>query len=381
MTPPSFLETPVYNWSPGSRGPPLLVSASEASTRSSDHAGHPRSASGDSASAVPAPRQVSTASEGPGEPRLLSLIPDTSLSPSAREHGAPPSCYPPTQRSVSEAHSELAPERSGQHGGHSLEFSGSPPAPQQQGRHAAAFSSQSSASHATDLPSGPPLPRDAVVSVVQSSPRAAAGHYDCVRCGNSTSSSFDHACPKCGAVVCLACLDDLRFILHSFRCPRCQNEAESQAALAAELLLINAYRSTSRVLGNLGSSLQRAFGLGGTAPEPEAPASEPTDLPVRKASWARKDAPGIQEARPVSGLAPSTSSLFVPPEARIEVSQPPDGVAPEQRTRLPADWRRGGGEAATGRGPNSGETPPTPCLSGLGHRPMYARDGPLYFGP
>lgn len=104
----------------------------------------------------------------------------------------------------------------------------------------------------------------------------------CCRCGQATTSYFDHTCPQCAAIMCTGCLDDFRLILHSFRCPACGDERASQASLQQEIMLLNAYRGTSRVFSGIGESIAGLFGYApGSQSAPRRPsqanlvASEP----------------------------------------------------------------------------------------------------------
>lgn len=81
----------------------------------------------------------------------------------------------------------------------------------------------------------------------------------CHRCGQRDGSYFDHSCPKCNAIVCLACLDDFRLILHSFRCPRCGEMEKNQESLKKEIWSINAYRTARRAFTSLGSAFTHLF--------------------------------------------------------------------------------------------------------------------------
>mmetsp|Transcript_126529 Transcript_126529/g.316285 ORF Transcript_126529/g.316285 Transcript_126529/m.316285 type:complete len:385 (-) Transcript_126529:86-1240(-) len=161
----------------------------------------------------------------------------------------------------------------------------------------------------------------------------------CCRCKQLGTSCFDHTCPKCKVMVCLACLDDFRMILTTFRCPKCGEEAENRAALQHEIWMINIYRSAERVFSTVGTVAKHVFTSGSTSSTP------PVAGGGGRASM-QKLAPG--EVRP---RGPAAEDLAP--------------AVPEHSTRLPANWypaargpmeKMGAGPSACGR--NMSPPPP-----------------------
>jgi len=160
----------------------------------------------------------------------------------------------------------------------------------------------------------------------------------CCRCKQPAVSYFDHTCPGCGATVCLSCLDDLKLLLNSFRCPSCGDETANQEKLKSEIWIINAYRSTSRILDALSRPILDVFEEG-CQPPGESCAKRTATQPMY---WGH---PGRPRPR---------SSCSVPA---------PPGV-PAHGTRPPLDWN-----PAVSRIPSSSTTTSTRLRSGEVPRP------------
>eukprot|EP00446_Apocalathium_sp_SHHI-4_P086774 CAMPEP_0177475236 /NCGR_PEP_ID=MMETSP0369-20130122/22920_1 /TAXON_ID=447022 ORGANISM="Scrippsiella hangoei-like, Strain SHHI-4" /NCGR_SAMPLE_ID=MMETSP0369 /ASSEMBLY_ACC=CAM_ASM_000364 /LENGTH=453 /DNA_ID=CAMNT_0018950335 /DNA_START=39 /DNA_END=1399 /DNA_ORIENTATION=- len=131
----------------------------------------------------------------------------------------------------------------------------------------------------------------------------------CCRCKQPCTSYFDHACPKCRGIVCVACLDDFRMILTTYRCPKCGEDEENRATLQHEVVAINLYRSVARVASVVGSV---ARGL------------------VMSPNLSSQRQPGKKHAMGASD-----------PVVRAQANPDATPATPEHHTRLPANWYHG----------------------------------------
>jgi len=207
---------------------------------------------------------------------------------------------------------------------------------------------------------------------------ASAPNKKCCRCKQLGSSYFDHVCPQCKVMVCLACLDDFRMILTTFRCPKCGEEAENRAALQHEIWMINIFRSAERVVGTVGAVAKHVvtLGSGSSAHPPSAAggrASTQRLAPgeVRPSMPASDDlVPAVPEhgtRLPANWYPPARGSmvnLAAGPGAcgRKATAPPPpareEAAVPEHQTRLPVNWQAI--MAAGGPGGLHRSSPPPP---------------------
>lgn len=186
----------------------------------------------------------------------------------------------------------------------------------------------------------------------------------CCRCSMPIGSYFDHTCPRCAGVVCHTCLDDVKFIIDSYRCPCCGDQEHNLEALKQTLWYMNMYRNAQRAVGAVPILFAGLLGYG-----PEGPghakrtakqvfeAEEPAPVPqVQPAPAQRQAANGPPPAPPkpkVNGAvaAAAKAAAAAPPGAGQDV--------PEHHTRPPAGWLEGAGSWAPGNA--TGGAPPAPA--------------------
>lgn len=160
---------------------------------------------------------------------------------------------------------------------------------------------------------------------------------ECVRCGQTNASYFDHSCPKCAATVCFSCLDDFRLILNSYRCPQCGDQEENQAVLASEMWMLNAYRGAQHAwtafrmnMSDLLASVDPCS-VGPLRRQPVEYAQSNMQLQAEQvyaAQRASELAHAAKAVQPASfGRPPS------PPRQRASLA-----AAPDHQTRPPATW-------------------------------------------
>lgn len=182
----------------------------------------------------------------------------------------------------------------------------------------------------------------------------------CLQCRQEPSSYLDHTCPKCGALVCAACLDDFRMIAKSYRCPRCGDEESNQERLQRNLWMMGAVRSTKLAFGALGQSIHEGLSDLFTADEERAEEMSTALLPALHASQ-YSDTPSGQSSGYNNGAALKDAARQNPAHAGDGVCSGPTYTSrqgaqsqqasrqansvmkPDHRTRPPPDWRQGAG--------------------------------------
>lgn len=189
----------------------------------------------------------------------------------------------------------------------------------------------------------------------------------CCRCSMPVGSYFDHTCPRCEGIVCLACLDDVKYIVGSYRCPHCGDQAHNEASLKSTIWYLNVYRNAQRAVGAVPILVAGLFGFGpeGNAKrtsrmacaEDEEEADQFTPLPTPK----KRQAAGSKGPPPPPPPRPKASA-----DASEE---------PEYHTKPPAGWEEGGGAwlakgRASGANTSKGQAtrPPPPPAPARQHQ-------------
>jgi len=188
---------------------------------------------------------------------------------------------------------------------------------------------------------------------------------ECVRCFQKGQSYFDHACPKCGDIVCFSCLEDFRLILHNYRCPSCGEYEENQAALRSEMWMLNTYRNSQRAWTSLRTNVSGLFsGNGLFSLDPCA--GGPTRRHPLEYRHNQNQAGAIglecQTEIIVAEPAETPGSFGRPPSP----PRPPRGerAEPDHQTRPPVAWSDAPGAALAAGLFNIGPlAPPTSDLS------------------
>jgi hypothetical protein len=183
----------------------------------------------------------------------------------------------------------------------------------------------------------------------------------CCRCSMPIGSYFDHTCPRCEGVVCLNCLDDVKFIIASYRCPSCGDQRYNEPALKQTLWYMQMYRNAQRTVTAVPLLLGGLFGLG-----PEAHKG-----PARSNSKQAVEEPPQYEQQAPPAAAPKAKAAAGPPPAppkpkqNVKAAAPnpnasavQDGSVPEYHTRPPAGWAEGA--AGWIAGPTAGGAAPDP---------------------
>lgn len=135
-----------------------------------------------------------------------------------------------------------------------------------------------SASHAPPTPGTPmvlcglPIKSDACAV---HKPKVASKHDRCCRCAMPVGESyFDYTCPKCTAVVCQHCLEDLKCVINSYRCPSCGDPQSNEETLKQTLWNLKMYRSAQRAVSAVPTLVAGLFGSG---PEAAKAGLEPVE--------------------------------------------------------------------------------------------------------
>mmetsp|Transcript_51458 Transcript_51458/g.166872 ORF Transcript_51458/g.166872 Transcript_51458/m.166872 type:complete len:416 (-) Transcript_51458:220-1467(-) len=126
----------------------------------------------------------------------------------------------------------------------------------------------------------------------------------CYRCRQECASFFDHACPKCRALVCVDCFDEYRHKLEAFRCPKCSEETHSRPALQQAVWLLDGYRSAEHAVGNLASAARTLFTDASTDNAP----SEASGGTLRQAAPLRRTSSEVMLPLPSDRSSSKTSA-------------------------------------------------------------------------
>lgn len=156
----------------------------------------------------------------------------------------------------------------------------------------------------------------------------------CCRCSMPIGSYFDHTCPRCSGVVCLHCLDDLKFVIASYRCPCCGDQKYNEEALKTTLSYLKWYRNAQRAVGAVPVLFAGLFGVG------------PEGVSNRKQACAMEEEEQYQEeiySAPVAAPKPKMSARGPPPPPPKPKANARSGSkeVPEYHTRPPAGWEEG----------------------------------------
>lgn len=203
----------------------------------------------------------------------------------------------------------------------------------------------------------------------------------CCRCEMLTNSYFEHVCPKCSAKVCVPCLEDVKFIIQSYRCPNCGDQQQNEEALKRTLWSLQMYQTAQRTMGAIPGIIVGLF-TRRQAEEPAPSREEPPiveEEPVLNSTVAAKPAsivapkPGDnRRQQPVGRKKQPQAAAKAPPPNRPP-SKDQGGAKPEYHTRPPAGWFEGASPAAWFR---SGQAQPAPGAGAQQAPPPSAdRDG------
>lgn len=171
----------------------------------------------------------------------------------------------------------------------------------------------------------------------------------CCRCSMPVGSYFDHVCPRCEGIVCLNCLDDVKFILASYRCPSCGDQHFNREALKQNLWYMGMYRNAQRTVGAVPGLIAGIFGHG---PEGKARNSATEAFEVEEPPQYVQPAPPAAVQKPKAPPAPAKGPPPAPPKpngatakAKAVAAANPNSSAcqqePEHHTRPPAGWFEG----------------------------------------
>jgi len=180
----------------------------------------------------------------------------------------------------------------------------------------------------------------------------------CCRCSMPVGSYFEHTCPRCYGIVCLACLDDLKFVINSYRCPHCGDQHYNEDALKQTLWYIGVYRNAQRAVGAVPVLLAGLFGYGpegaGRRNANQSCAMEDDEEPLQHEQQGPHAMASQAQAPPAAakgGPPPAPPK----PKAGARGAQGSQDV-PEYHTRPPAGWAEGAGNWKPGGG-----SPPDPA--------------------
>lgn len=185
----------------------------------------------------------------------------------------------------------------------------------------------------------------------------------CCRCRKLAGSYFDHECPQCSGTVCVACLDDVRLVIHSFRCPKCGEAKANQESLKREMWMFKAFRETQRVISAIGQTVSVLGKQGCPAGDAgstqvcslrKPPSSAPSVNDAHEANFNAPGQPdhgtrvlnGYQSHEQLANYASSWGNGGV----NLACEQPD---VPERGTRLPANYAAGFAGALAGYAPPS----------------------------
>jgi hypothetical protein len=173
----------------------------------------------------------------------------------------------------------------------------------------------------------------------------------CCRCSMPVGSYFDHTCPRCLGVVCLNCLDDLKFIIATYRCPHCGDQQYNEEALKQTLWYLKVYRNAQRAVGAVPILLAGLFGYGpegkGTRTAKQTFSAPEEETPV-------PEVPAVKAPPPRAAEGPPPP----PPKPKPKGQAANQGQdVPEYHTRPPPGWAEGAG---TWRPGQAGGSPPNP---------------------
>jgi hypothetical protein len=179
----------------------------------------------------------------------------------------------------------------------------------------------------------------------------------CCRCSMPVGSYFDHTCPQCEGIICLACLDDVKFILSSYRCPHCGDQKHNQEPLNNSIWYLNVYRSAQKAVAAVPILAAGLFGFG-----PEGNAKR-----TSKQACVEEDNTAMQSQH--HGPPPAVATQQKKAAAAVKGPPPPPprpkpkaGAAPqasqdrpEYTTQPPPGWEEGA--AGWAGAPTSAKTP------------------------
>jgi hypothetical protein len=189
----------------------------------------------------------------------------------------------------------------------------------------------------------------------------------CCRCSMPVGSYFDHACPRCEGIVCLACLDDVKYIVGSYRCPHCGDQAHNEATLKNTIWYLNVYRSAQRAVGAVPVLVAGLFGFG-----PEGNATRTSKMACVEEDEEEIEQPSPRPAVKKRSAAVSKGGPPPPPppkpKAKAAATRELSSEEPEYHTRPPAGWEEGGA-AWLGKGRSSGKTSSGNASRGQAPRP------------
>lgn len=200
----------------------------------------------------------------------------------------------------------------------------------------------------------------------------------CCRCSMPVGSYFEHTCPRCVGIVCLACLDDVKYIIGSYRCPCCGDQTFNQEALKQTLWYLNGYRTAQRTVTAVPILVAGLFGFGPEGAKPnrnqtsfaevEEPVSSQQQGPPAATPKLKVAAKGPPPAppRPKAGAKPSRSGGT--------------DQEPQYHTRPPANWAEGAGNYKPGQAAAGGSKDPATVANAMHQaatKEDASRSGPI----
>jgi hypothetical protein len=180
----------------------------------------------------------------------------------------------------------------------------------------------------------------------------------CCRCSMPVGSYFDHTCPRCCGIVCLNCLDDVKFIISSYRCPYCGDQQYNEEALKQTLWYLKVYRNAQRAVGAVPILFAGLFGygpegVGSRNAKQSCAMEEEEEQPSQFES--QKQGPVQAKQSSAHNKGPPPPPPKPKPKAKAASARPGAGSGsgaqdtPEYHTRPPADWMEGAGGFVAGQ--------------------------------
>lgn len=194
----------------------------------------------------------------------------------------------------------------------------------------------------------------------------------CCRCSMPVGSYFDHTCPRCDGIVCLACLDDIKLIVSNYRCPCCGDQHYNEEALKHTLWYISVYRNAQRAVGAVPVLFAGLFGYG-----PEGKGGNAKDA-FRDNTKLQEEFMGhVQPLGAVEAPAPAPKAKPAakgpppaPPKPKVGAARPGQQAVPEYHTQPPPGWAEGAGAWRPGQ---AGGSPDPSTVAAALHKAAAAQ--------
>lgn len=200
----------------------------------------------------------------------------------------------------------------------------------------------------------------------------------CCRCSMPVGSYFEHTCPRCVGIVCLACLDDVKYIISSYRCPNCGDQQFNQEALKQTLWYLNGYRTAQRTVTAVPILVAGLFGFGPEGAKPnrnQAAFAEEEEAQICQ----QQGPPAVTPKQKVAAKGPPPA----PPRPKAGAKPSRAGGAeqePQYHTRPPANWAEGAGNYKPGQAAAGGSKDPATVANAMHQaatKEDASRSGPI----